>query len=89
MNINMNIDLYHVMIVVGFLFSIISLILCLIYRAAIKEISKIVYGQTALLKQFMAAKLTNSDLSIKDINNVLKGDFQPRNEQGSDTQLKK
>lgn len=88
MNISMNIDLYHVMVIVAFIFSTISIILCLIYRTAIKEISKIVYGLTTLLKKFMASKLTNSEFSIKDINNVLKGNIQSGVEQSSDSKSK-
>ena len=88
MNISMNIDLYHVMVIVAFIFSTISIILCLIYRTAIKEISKIVYGLTTLLKEFMASKLTNSEFSIKDINNVLKGNIQSGVEQSSDSKSK-
>lgn len=84
----MNIDLYHVMVIVAFIFSTISIILCLIYRTAIKEISKIVYGLTTLLKKFMASKLTNSEFSIKDINDVLKGNIQSGVEQSSDSKSK-
>lgn len=88
MTINLNIDPWHALIVVATVLSVISTILCIGYRVVLKEITKIVYGQTKFLKEFMSAKLTNSSLSVEDVANALKGNTQSKQEQSSNSKLK-